>query len=113
MNLLSIWGIAKIAATKVPWGRVMQNLPVVADLASKARERFMGPGHGSVEEQLRLLQEENRKLEKALLENSGHLQQTIKTLKVVAARQKVLMGVTALSLITAIAALVISLRLTS
>lgn len=110
MNLATMWGIAKIAATKIPWGRVVQNIPAMADLANRARERFSGAAHGGVEERLRLLQEENRKLERALLETSGHLQQTVKTMKVVVARQKVLMVVTAVSLITAVAALVMVLR---
>jgi len=108
IGVRTIWGIAKIAATKIPWGRVMENIPAVVDLAGRAKGRLKGGG--AVEEQLRLLQEENRKLEKALLESSGHLQQAIKTLKVVLARQKMLMAGTLLSLVIAIASLVISLR---
>lgn len=109
MNFSTIWGVAKIAATRIPWGKVVQNIPAMADLATRAKERFMGGG-GSLEERVRMLQEENRRLEKALIENSGHLQQTIKTLKVVAARQKVLVVVTAISFITAVVSLVIALK---
>lgn len=108
---MSIWSIAKIAATKIPWGRVMENIPAVADMATRARERFMGHGgaHGDVGSRLALLEEENRKLERALLETSGHLQQTIKSLKVVLARQKMLMAVSVVSFLTALAALVVAL----
>ena len=110
MHIATIWGIAKIAATKIPWGRVMENIPAVVDLAGRAKGKFTGASHGAVEDRLRLLHEENRRLEKALLENSGHLQQSIKTLKVVLARQKMLMAGTVLSFLMALVSLVISLR---
>lgn len=110
MNIATIWGIAKVAATRIPWGRVMENIPAVVDLAERAKGRFRGQGGGEIEARLRHLQEENRRLEQALLETSGHLQQTIRTMKVVVARQKMLMSVTAVSLLTAIAALVAALR---
>ena len=109
MNIGTIWGIAKVAATRIPWGRVMENIPAVVDMAERAKGRFRGHG-GDIEARLRQLQEENRKLEQALLETSGHLQQTIRTLKVVVARQKMLMIATAVSLLVAIAALVAVLR---
>ncbi|WP_129125320.1 hypothetical protein [Geomonas oryzae] len=108
---MSIWSVAKIAATKIPWGRVFENLPVVVEMANRAKGRFMGEGAASdLEARLQQLHEENRRLEKALLETSGHLQLAVKTLKVVMARQKVLMGATAVSLLVAIAALVVALN---
>uniref|UniRef100_C6DY33 Uncharacterized protein n=1 Tax=Geobacter sp. (strain M21) TaxID=443144 RepID=C6DY33_GEOSM len=110
MNIATIWGIAKVAATRIPWGRVMENIPAVVDLAERAKGRFRGHGGGDIEARLRHLQEENRKLEQALLETSGHLQQTIRTLKVVVARQKMMMTATAVSLLAAVAALVAALR---
>ena len=112
MNIATIWGIAKVAATKIPWGRVMENIPAVVGMANRAKERFLGHGapHGDIETRIMVLEEENSKLEKALLESSGHLQQTIRTLKVVLARQKMLMGATLLSFATAVTALVLSLR---
>lgn len=107
MNIATIWGIAKVAATKIPWGRVMENIPGMVDMA---RDRFRGhPQQGGLEERVFELEEENRKIEQALLATSGHLEQTIKTLKVVMARQKVLMWITALSLATALAALMLAL----
>lgn len=108
---MSIWSVARIAATKIPWGRVMENLPLVADMASRAKERFMGAGHpGDVQGRLHQLEEENRKLEKMLLETSGHLQLSIKTLKVVLARQKMLMAVAGLSLLLSVVSLFLALR---
>ncbi|TSK07110.1 MAG: hypothetical protein FPO08_10855 [Geobacter sp.] len=110
---MSIWSVAKIAATKIPWGRVFENLPVVVEMANRAKGRFMGEGAGAASEleaRVQQLHEENRKLEKALLETSGHLQLAVKTLKVVLARQKVLMAATAVSLVVAIAALVVALN---
>ncbi|QWV93019.1 hypothetical protein KP004_17900 [Geomonas oryzisoli] len=107
---MSVWSIAKIAATRIPWGRLMENLPVVVDMANRAKGRFMGPGSPSgMEARLHQLEEENRKLEKALLETSGHLQLTIKTLKVVLAREKLLMAVAGISLLVSIAALIVAL----
>ena len=107
---MSVWSVAKIAATKIPWGRVFENLPVVVEMANRAKGRFMGESAPSdLEARVQQLHEENRRLEKALLETSGHLQLAVKTLKVVLARQKVLMAVTALSLVVAIAALVVAL----
>lgn len=89
----------------------MENLPMVADMATRAKGRFMGAGSpAGMEARLHQLEEENRKLEKALLETSGHLQLTIKTLKVVLAREKMLMVATGLSLVLAVIALVAALR---
>lgn len=108
---MSIWSVAKVAATRIPWGRVMENLPMVADMASRAKERFMGAGYpGDVSARLHHLEEENRKLEKALLETSGHLQLAVKTLKVVLARQKMLMAVAGLSLLLSVVSLIAALR---
>lgn len=109
MNIATIWGIAKVAATKIPWGRVMESIPGVVDMA---KERFRGHGapHGDLATRVKILEEENLKLGKALLETSGHLQQSIRTLKVVLARQKMLMAVSAVSFLMALASLVVSLR---
>lgn len=108
---MSVWSVAKIAATKIPWGRVFENLPVVVEMANRAKGRFMGESAPSdLEARVQQLHEENRRLEKALLETSGHLQLAVKTLKVVLARQKVLMAATAVSLVVAIAALVVALN---
>ena len=105
-----IWGIVKIAATKIPWGRVLENVPAAVEMMGRAKERFRGtPGsaHGSMEERVRLLQAENQKLEKALLQSSEHLQETIKTLRVVLARQKMLTLGTVLSLALSASALML------
>lgn len=105
----SIWGIAKIAATKIPWGKVMDNVPAVVELVKdRLRAHASAPG-GDLDERIRSLQDENLKLEKALLQTSDHLQEAIKTLKVVSARQKTLTMTTVLALLIAVSSLIVSL----
>ena len=101
---MSVWTIVRIAATKIPWGRVMENVPAVVDMVGRAKGRFMAPASAQFgqDERLRLLQEENLKLKKALVETSDHLQQVAKSLEVVAARQKMLMIATAVALVAAV-----------
>lgn len=113
MGIGSIWGIAKVAATKIPWGKVMENMPAVVELVGRAKDRFKAhafPPGGDVDERIRLLQDENVKLEKALLQTSDHLQEAIKTLKVVSARQKTLAIATVAALLIALSSLIVSLR---
>jgi len=101
---MSVWTIVRIAATKIPWGRVMENVPAVVDMVGRAKGRFMASSSAQIgqDERLRLLQEENLKLKKAIVETSDHLQQVAKTLEVVAARQKMLMIATAVALVAAV-----------
>ena len=108
---MSIWTVAKMAASKVPWGQVMRNLPGMVEMANRAKGRLLGEGSsGDLRARVQELEEENRRLEKALLETSGHLQLATKTLRVVLARQKVLMAATAVSLVLAAVALAVALR---
>ena len=104
-----IWGIAKTAATKVPWGRVVENVPAVVDFIGRAKERFNVPASSQkdFEQRLRLLQDENVKLGKALLQTSDHLREVSKSLEVLAARQKMLVIATAASLLIAISSLIL------
>ena len=102
-----IWGVVKLAASKVPWGRVVENAPAVVDLVGRAKERLMASAQDDLVERLRLIHEENQKLEKVLLETSTHLQELEKSLKAVAASQRVLMMVTVVSLIMAVSSLVL------
>lgn len=101
---MSVWTIVRIAATKIPWGRVMENVPAVVDMVGRAKGRLMGspPAQIGQDERLRLLMEENLKLKKAIVETSDQLQQVAKTLEVVAARQKMLMIVTAVAFLAAV-----------
>ena len=101
---MSVWTIVRIAATKIPWGKVMENVPAVVDMVGRAKGRFMASPSAQIgqDERLRLLQEENLKLKKALVETSDHLQQVAKSLEVVAARQKMLMIATAVALVAAV-----------
>jgi len=104
MSVASILGVLKIAATKIPWSRVMENLPAVVDMVGRAKARLRVPASapGTLEERLRSMEEENLRLGKALLQSTETLQQVAKSLEVVAARQKMLAIVTAVSLLTAI-----------
>ena len=114
---MGFWGIAKIAATKIPWGRVLENVPAVVELVGR-RFRSQGtpesrpapePARLDHEERLRLLQEENLKLGKALIQMTQHQQEIAKSLEVVAARQKMLTIATALTFLLAVSALVLVL----
>ena len=101
------WGIVKTAATKIPWARVAENVPAVVDMIGRARERFRVPVSSAddLEERLRLLQDENLKLGKLLLQTTDHLQEIAKSLEVVAARQKMLVIGTVASLLIAVSSL--------
>lgn len=101
---MSVWTIVRIAATKIPWGRVMENVPAVVDMVGRAKGRFMAspPAQIGQDERLRMLQEENLKLKKAIVETSDQLQQVAKSLEVVAARQKMLMIATAVAFLAAV-----------
>ena len=104
-----VWGIVKTAATQIPWGRVLEKVPVAVDLMGRARERFKPAAQRDLEGPFRLLQEENLKLTKALVETSVQLQQIGKVLGVLAARQKMLAIATVLSLMLAVSALTLVL----
>ena len=100
-----IWDMVKLAATNIPWGRVLESAPAVADLFARARESWQGPSQSELEERLLALQQENRRLEQALLETAGQLQELAKGLEVVVARQKMLLVVTIIALSIAVFAL--------
>ncbi len=102
-----IWGIVKVAATKIPWGRVVENAPAVVDLVGRAKERLMASTQDDLAERLKAIHEENQKLETLLLKTTDHLQTLEKTLTVVSARQKMLSIVTGLSLLIAISSLLL------
>jgi predicted nuclease with TOPRIM domain len=101
-----VWTVLKMAATRIPWGRVVENAPAVVDLVGRARDRFK-PSVDDLEERLQSIQAENLKLEKMLQATADHLQQITDTLKVVSARQKMLTICTVVSLLTAITALIL------
>lgn len=106
-SLGMIWGIVKMAATKIPWGTVVENAPAVADLVGRAKDSLKASSQDDLVEQLRLIHEENQKLEKVLLQTANHLQDLEKTLSVVVARQKNWAIVTVFSMLIAISSLVL------
>lgn len=106
---MSIWTVVRIAATKVPWGRVMENVPALMDMVGKAKTRLreQPAQRGSLDERLRILEEENLKLGKALLQSSETIRQLAKTVEVVTARQKMLMTATVVSFLMALTSLLL------
>jgi BMFP domain-containing protein YqiC len=102
-----VWQIVKVAATKIPWRSVVENAPAVADFVGKAKEKFRSMPEDDLVNRLRLLHEENQKLEKVLLQTAAHLQELEDTLKVVAARQKTLTIATVVSALLAVSALLL------
>ena len=102
-----IWGIVKVAATKIPWGRVVANAPAVVDLVGRAKDRLTVSSQDDLAERLKLMCEENQKLEKMLLKTADHLQVLEKTLKVVADRQKMWAITTVVALLMAISSLIL------
>jgi hypothetical protein len=107
MSGMGIWGIVKIVATRIPWGKVVENVPAVVDLVERAKGRFKVSSPNDLEERLRLIQEENVKLERTLLETAAHLQQLTNSVKVLSARQRTWSIATAVSLLIAISSLVL------
>ena len=106
---MSIWGVVRIAATKVPWGRVMENVPALMDMVQRAKGRLreQPAARGSADERLRALEEENLKLGKALVQSSETIKQLAKTVEVVTARQKMLMTATVISFLMALTSLLL------
>jgi hypothetical protein len=102
-----IWGVVRTVATKIPWGRVIENVPAVVDLVERAKDKFSASTQNDLEEKLILLRDENLKLEKALLEISDNQQELANSLKVVLARQKKLAIATVVSLLIATSSLIL------
>jgi len=106
MNFGTIWGLAKVAARTIPWGRVAEHAPAVFDLVGQARARR--PGRGDVAEKLLELEEENERLAQALVEATEELQALAATVETLSSRQLVVGTVAAVSLVVAILSLVIA-----
>jgi hypothetical protein len=88
---------------------VVENVPAVVDMISRAKGKLRAPitSKSDIEERLRLLQEENQKLAKVLLDTSDHLQELGKGLEVMAARQKMLTIAAVVSLLLAASSLLL------
>jgi hypothetical protein len=102
-----VWTVIRLAATRIPWGRVIENIPAVVDMVNRAKGRLKASAsaQGPVDERMRVVEEESLRLGKALLETEERLQELAKALEVLAARQKMLIFLAMVSLATAIAAL--------
>ncbi|UFS68601.1 hypothetical protein LPW11_11810 [Geomonas sp. RF6] len=107
MNMGMIWGIAKVAARNIPWGRVAQHAPAVFDLVGQAKAR-RAPRRGEVAEKVLWLEEENERLAAALVETTEQLQTVARTLETVSSRQLLIGTVAAVSLVVGVLSLVIA-----
>lgn len=104
-GLGTVWGIAKLAATRIPWGRLVESAPAVVDLVGRAGERFRGGAPDDLLERVRLLQEENRNLERVLQQTADRLQELERRVQGMAARQRIITWATATALLAALCAL--------
>lgn len=102
-----IWGIVRVAATRIPWLKVVENAPAVVDLVARAKDRLYASSQDDLVERLNLIHEENLKLEKVLIKTADHLQELENTLKTVVARQKSLVVATVASLLIAASSLLL------
>jgi hypothetical protein len=103
----AIWGVIKLVATRVPWGRVVENAPAVVDLVARAKDRLKGASQGELEEQLALIHQQNLMLEKTLSATADHLEELSKKLEAVSRKQKKLAIITVLSLMIAMLSVVL------
>jgi hypothetical protein len=101
-----VWNIVRTAATKIPWGRIVENAPVVVDLVERVKDHLKSPQQNDIYKELKLNREEHLKMADSLLQATTEVQQLKAALEVVAARQKMLMIATGISLLVALSALI-------
>jgi hypothetical protein len=72
---IGLWAILSAAATNIPWTKVAQNTPLLVDLLGKAktRMRLHDASQKNLADEVRLLQDENARLDAALLQLSEKL----------------------------------------
>ena len=101
---MGLLGLLKTAASNIPWSRVVQSTPLLVETLGRARERLRqnDASQRDLEEHLKLLQEENAKLTTAVL----HLSQNLQSLS---SRVTLMTTVSAVSLILALASMIIAL----
>jgi hypothetical protein len=97
-----LWGLIRTAAANIPWTKVAQNTPLLVDMLGKAKAKIRQQevSQRNIDEQLRLLQEENARL-------STDLQQTSLRLRLLTSRVATLSAVSVISLLCSLAALVL------
>lgn len=101
-----ILSILKTAATRIPWGKVVQNAPMVVDLVERVKDRLQNPPAQDLYTELKANREEHLKLADTLLQTNAEVEELKKALEVVAARQKMLMTITVISLLIALSSLI-------
>jgi|GEM_PF-2470540 len=104
----ALWKVIKLAAGAIPWGTVVENAPAVVDLVARAKDKFKGAGQDDVLERIAQLQEENQHVRLLLQQTGEHLQIVESRLLMLEARQRLLSVVAVLSLLAAVAALVVT-----
>ncbi|HEY5513985.1 MAG TPA: hypothetical protein VIK40_10120 [Geomonas sp.] len=100
MGIALVFQIIKRIATKIPWTQVAQNAPLIADMVGKAKDKLNASARKIQDDQIQLLQEENARLAKSLLQMSDQLQN-------ISSRVYLLTVITAVSLLIAISSLII------
>jgi hypothetical protein len=97
-----IWSVLKTAATKIPWLQVVENAPLVVDALGrvKSKVRQNEASLKNCDDHLKLLQVENARL-------AVELQQVSVKLQLLTARVSRLTKVAGVSLLCAVAALIL------
>lgn len=101
------WGVVKMLATKVPWGRLVENAPAVVDLVARAKERLQAPSQDDLAGQLLSIHNQNLRLEKTLHETANRLDALSAKLEAVSQRMSLLLKATVVSLLMAISSLLL------
>ena len=101
-----VWNIVRTAATKIPWGRLVENAPAVVDMMGRVKDHLKAPQQGDLYKELKLNREEHLKMADSLLQTTAEVERLKAALEVIAARQKMMMTATAISLLAALSALI-------
>ena len=99
---IAFWSLIKTAATNIPWTRVAESTPLIVDMLGKAKIRIKQneAAQKSLEDQLTLLLKENARQATDLKRMSDKIQ-------VLTSRVSRLTTLTGISLLAAVAALML------
>ena len=73
---IGIWSIIATAAANIPWTKVVQSTPLLVDVfgQAKAKLKMNEASQRNIEDQLKMLHEENARLGATLLQMSEQVQ---------------------------------------
>ena len=76
MGIVTIWSFVRAAAANIPWTKVAQSTPLIADMlgSAKAKLQRYETSQKNIDEHLKQLQDENARLATALQQMSDKLQ---------------------------------------